>query len=240
MGRKLGQHFLHDQSVLQRIASAACPGVEPLVIEIGPGGGALTSHLAPRAERLITIELDAGLAARIRLAFPGIEVVEQNVLDVDLSEMGSCVIAGNLPYYITSPIVDKILSLGPQCRWAVLLVQKEVAQRLCASPGAKDFGYLTVTTQSRADAELLFDVAPAAFRPPPKVDSAVVRLTPKACTPPAGFFEFAGLCFRQKRKTLRNNLVQRFPRIEGHPAARLRAEQLSLPELRSLYDALVS
>lgn len=237
MGRRLGQHFLRDESALSRIAAAACPAREPLVIEIGPGEGALTRHLAARAERLIAIELDAALAARLDIA--GAEVVHADVLGADLSQWGECVIAGNLPYYITSPIIEKILALGPQCRRAVLLVQKEVAERLAASPGSRDYGYLTVSAQSRAQVEPLFDVRRGAFRPPPKVDSSVVRLTPRAAPSPE-FLSFAAQCFRMKRKTLRNNLAASFPRIAEHPFAGLRAEQLSLAQLRALFDALVS
>lgn len=238
MGRRLGQHFLRDESALSRIAAAACPAREPLVIEIGPGEGALTRHLAARAERVVAIELDAALAARLDVA--GAEVIHADVLGADLSQWGECVIAGNLPYYITSPIIEKILALGSQCRRAVLLVQKEVAERLAASPGSRDYGYLTVSAQSRAQVEPLFDVPRGAFRPPPKVDSSVVRLTPRAAALSPEFLSFAAQCFRMKRKTLRNNLAASFPRIAEHPFAGLRAEQLSLTELQELFDALVS
>jgi 16S rRNA (adenine1518-N6/adenine1519-N6)-dimethyltransferase len=238
VGRRLGQHFLRDESALRRIAQAACPAREPLVIEIGPGEGALTRHLAERARRLIAIELDADFAAQLQL--PGVEVVHGDILAADLAHWGECVVAGNLPYYITSPIVEKILELGVLCRRAVLLVQKEVAERLAAAPGSRDYGYLTVSVQSRANVEVLFGVPRGAFRPPPKVDSAVVRLTPHADAPPKPFLDFAGKCFRLKRKTLRNNLAANYPRIAGHAAAGLRAEQLSIAELRALYDALVS
>jgi 16S rRNA (adenine1518-N6/adenine1519-N6)-dimethyltransferase len=223
---------------LRRIAAAACPSREPLAIEIGPGEGALTRHLADRVDRLIAVELDSALAARLTL--PGVEVVQANVLSVDLAAWGDCVIAGNLPYYITSPIVERILGLGPLCRRAVLLVQKEVAERLSAAPGGREYGYLTVSAQSRAQVDLLFHVPRGAFRPPPKVDSAVVRLTPRLDPLPEGFLNFASECFRMKRKTLRNNLAAKYPAITANPAAGLRAEQLAIHELRILYDALVS
>lgn len=238
MGRRLGQHFLRDESALSRIAAAACPTREPLAIEIGPGEGALTRHLAKRADRLIAIELDSELARRLDI--PGVEVVHADILATDLRQWDGCVVAGNLPYYITSPIIERILELGPLCRRAVLLVQKEVAERLAASPGGRDYGYLSVSVQSRAQVDVLFDVPRGAFRPPPKVDSSAVRLTPRGDAPPSAFLAFAGDCFRLKRKTLRNNLSAKYPRISGHPAAGLRAEQLSIAELRSLFDALVS
>lgn len=208
------------------------------MIEIGPGEGALTRHLAPRADRVIAIELDAELAGHLDVA--GVEVVHADILATDLSQWGECAVAGNLPYYITSPIVEKILELGSLCRHAVLLVQKEVAERLAASPGSRDYGYLTVSVQSRAAVDVLFGVPRGAFRPPPKVDSSVVRLTPLGAAPPPAFLSFAGECFRMKRKTLRNNLSEKFPKIAAHPAARMRAEQLSIVQLRELFDALVS
>jgi 16S rRNA (adenine1518-N6/adenine1519-N6)-dimethyltransferase len=238
VGRRLGQHFLRDQSALARIAAAACPSREPLVIEIGPGEGALTRHLAARADRLIAIELDAALASRLQAA--GVEVVQADILATPIAQWGECVVAGNLPYYITSPIIEHVLAAAPQVRRAVLLVQREVAGRLCAAPNSRDYGYLTVSVQSRAEVELLFDIPRGAFRPAPKVDSAVVRLTPRADAPPPSFLDFAADCFRLKRKTLRNNLAWKYPKIARLPASGLRAEQLSLAELRSLYDALVS
>src|SRR5205085_9032780 len=136
------------------------------------------------------------------------------------------------PYYITSPIVDRVLSLGRLLRCAVFLVQKEVAQRLTAVPGSRDYGYLTVQTQLLSVPELLFTVPAAAFHPAPKVDSAVVRLWPGAEQPfpdPGAFLKFAGVCFRQKRKTLRNNLTAAYSKelVDGLPEAGKRAEQLS-------------
>lgn len=227
---------------------AACPRPEALVVEIGPGPGSLTSHLAARCQRLITVELDAALAEGIRSRFgpdSGIEVVEGDVLKTDLSQWGEAVVCGNLPYYITSPILERVLALGPIVKRAVFLVQKEVAERITAKPGSRDYGYLSVSVQARAQAEKLFVVKAAAFRPPPKVDSAVIRLTPIADTgldpaDMAGFLRFAGLCFHMKRKTLRNNLAAAYPAavISGLPEAGLRAEQLSVAQLCALYRSL--
>ena len=182
--QKLGQHFLIKGAALERIARAACPEGLPqpdLVVEIGPGRGALTERLLRRAARVVAVELDSGLAAHLRLKFSGnprLEVVEGDALDTDLTQWGPAVIAGNLPYYAATPIVEKTVRL-PVPR-AVFLVQKEVAERLVAQPGTRAYGFLTVATAMFAGARLLFEVKPSAFYPPPKVDSAVVLLEPRA------------------------------------------------------------
>jgi 16S rRNA (adenine1518-N6/adenine1519-N6)-dimethyltransferase len=242
-GRRLGQHFLTRRSILERLAEAACPGLEPLVVEIGPGRGALTEFLLARAARLVAIEIDGRLAESLRERFrdaPGLTVLEADVLETGLAQWGPAVVAGNLPYYITSPILEKIFALGPLLRRAVVLMQKEVAERLTAGPGTRDYGYLTVLTNLFTIPEILFCVPPGAFSPPPKVDSAAVRLTPRPPLPdlpdPAAFLEFAGRAFRHKRKTLRNNLQPFYGKqAAAWPEARLRAEQLSLEQLLDLY-----
>jgi 16S rRNA (adenine1518-N6/adenine1519-N6)-dimethyltransferase len=239
MGQRLGQHFLIKGSVLERIAAAVCPGREPLVVEIGPGRGALTQKLLPRADRVVAVELDSYLAAHLRDRY-SVEVVEADVLATDLAQWGRPAIAGNLPYYITSPIVEKVLRMD--FIRAVFLVQKEVADRLAAQPGSRDYGFLTVQTAVYASARKLFEVKPSAFHPPPKVDSAVVLLEPRppAVDNPEEFLRFAGLCFRHKRKTIRNNLAEVYgkERIDSWPEAALRAEQLGLEQLLELYARL--
>jgi 16S rRNA (adenine1518-N6/adenine1519-N6)-dimethyltransferase len=237
-GQKLGQHFLTQRGILERLAEAVCPTPEPLVIEIGPGRGALTEFLVPRAGRVVAIELDTALAARIRGEFPSVEVVTADILATDLAQWGPAAVAGNLPYYITSPILERIFGLGPLLRRAVVLVQLEVAERLAAKPGTHDYGFLSVQTQFFTEPEILFRVPAAAFSPPPKVESAAVRLTPRQ--PPLddahGFLEFVGRCFHQKRKTLRNNLLPFYGRqVEAWPEARLRAEQVPLAQLVEMY-----
>ena len=235
--------------MLERIAAAVCPDIEPLVVEIGAGRGALTAHLLPRCRKLVAVELDAPLAAHLRGKFAGaphLEVLCADVLAADLAQWGEAVFAGNLPYYITSPIVERILALGPLAGRAVFLVQREVANRLTASPGGRDYGFLTVQTRFLARAEQLFSVPAAAFHPPPKVESAVVRLTPQpragdlGISRPGRFLEFAACCFRHKRKTLRNNLSARYPRemVDALPEGGRRAEQLSLEELAAVYKRL--
>lgn len=176
-----------------------------------------------------------------------LELIEGDVLKADLSLLHPRpVIAGNLPYYITSPILEKTFSLGTGWERAVFLVQAEVAERITASPGSRDFGYLSVLVQVHSTPELLFPVSRAAFRPPPKVDSAVVRLTPRSAaaefglTNVSGFLKFAQQCFHMKRKTLRNNLAPAYgaEKIGALPEAKLRAEQLAVKELAALYRKL--
>jgi 16S rRNA (adenine1518-N6/adenine1519-N6)-dimethyltransferase len=249
-GRKLGQHFLIRGSVLERIARAACPEQEPLVVEIGPGRGALTARLLPRTERLIAIELDPYLVAFVRRKFAGesrLEVIEGDALETDLGQWGPAVITGNLPYYAATAILARALELGPLLRRAVFLVQKEVGARAAATAGSRDYGYLSVATQLYADVEALCEVPAAAFHPPPAVDSAVVRLTPRnralelGISDPVEFLRFVGLCFRQKRKTLRNNLAGVYGRdlVDTWPEAGMRAEQIELAGFAAMYRRLV-
>ncbi len=170
-------------------------------------------------------------------------VLEGDILQAPLSSLDARpILAGNLPYYITSPILEKIFALRGEWERAVFLVQAEVAARLAASPGTRDFGYLSVLAQIQARVERLFDVPPDAFRPPPKVESAVVRLTPRAVAVAdlEGFLQFAQLCFRHKRKTLRNNLAPAYGKdaIDALAEAGLRAEQIGVERLALLYEKL--
>ena len=163
------------------------------------------------------------------------------MLKTDLAQWGRGPVAGNLPYYITSPILEKVVALDvPR---AVFLIQKEVAQRLVAQPGGREYGLLTVHVALFARTRLCFEVKPSAFRPPPRVDSAVVLIETRRApdiSDPARFLEFVGQCFRHKRKTIRNNLVETYgkERIDSWPEARLRAEQISLDQFRELYRRL--
>ncbi len=240
--QKLGQHFLVKGSILERIAAAACPFPEP-VIEIGAGRGALTERLLRRASRVIAIELDPYLAEHLRRKFSGeprLQIVEADALELDLAPFGRVNIAGNLPYYAASPIVRNTIRLAPPR--AVFLIQKEVALRLAASPGDRDYGLLTVETALYARARLLFDVKPSAFHPPPKVDSAVVLLEPRAepLAPDADdFLQFVARAFRHKRKTLRNNLAEFYgSAVESWPEAGMRAEQISLDDFLQMWRRL--
>ena len=179
--RRLGQHFLTDPRLLARIADALEAGPEDTVLEIGPGQGGLTEPLRERAGRVIAIEKDRDLVPGLRFRFPALEVIEGDALDVDwhvLSSAGSnLLVTGNIPYNITSPLIDKAL-LPPRPRRIVFLVQREVAERVTATAGTREYGALTIGVQSVARAERLFAVPAGAFHPRPKVDSAVLRLTP--------------------------------------------------------------
>jgi 16S rRNA (adenine1518-N6/adenine1519-N6)-dimethyltransferase len=241
--QKLGQHFLQSTRVLERIAAAACPEGTRQVIEIGPGQGALTELLLARANRVVALEMDPDLAQHLRERWPNLYLVEGNALNFDWTQWGSATLAGNLPYYIATAIISKYLANPGTLTQAVFLIQKEVAERITAKPGTRDFGYLSVECQYMATVEYLFSVPPGAFRPPPKVDSAVIRLTPRPevqCDEAKAFLEFASACFRQKRKTLRNNLAERYSKdkLEAVPALSKRAEQLSVNELLELFREL--
>ena len=243
---RLGQHFLASARVLERIATAACPEGTQQVIEIGPGHGALTERLLAHVPRVVAIEMDNALAAHLRERWPNesrLNLVEGNALNFDWTQWGAGVLAGNLPYYVATAIISKYLARPGSLAQAVFLIQKEVAERITANPGSRDFGYLSVECQYLAKVEYLFSVPPGAFRPPPKVDSAVIRLTPRAealCDETGAFLEFASICFRQKRKTLRNNLAERYSKekLDGIPAVTCRAEQLSVAELLELFRTL--
>jgi 16S rRNA (adenine1518-N6/adenine1519-N6)-dimethyltransferase len=257
-GRKLGQHFLVRKSILDRIADTVVaedpaeaeietPNLLQTVVEIGPGRGALTEYLLPRVDHLIAIEVDPVLAAYLRQKFrdnPKLTIIQNDILKTDITQWGRIAVAGNLPYYITSPIVSKVLALGPLLSRAVFLVQKEVADRITAQPGTRDYGYLSVQVRAYADPRMVVQVPPDAFRPPPKVDSAVVELRPRAeaLVPDVpALLRFASLAFRQKRKMLRNNLAVEYSReaIEAQPEATMRAEQLSVEQLASLQNRIL-
>jgi 16S rRNA (adenine1518-N6/adenine1519-N6)-dimethyltransferase len=256
---KLGQNFLVDEEARQRIAEALGDVSGRTVVEIGPGHGAITEILARRAKRLVAIELDRGLAAELKFRFreqPHIEVIEGDVLKFDLSELASdgetVDVVGNLPYYITSDILLHLFraATGGKLGRAVLMMQREVAERVAASPGVKDYGLLSATTQMYAEVDNLFTLPPSAFSPPPDVFSTVIRLHFKSRfqefgVDATGFDRFLRKAFAQKRKTLANNL-----RFAGYPAgvvaerwpvaisAQIRAEQAGLEEMAELYRAL--
>ncbi len=180
--RRLGQHFLTDPSILGRIADALDPRPGETVLEIGPGRGALTRHLAQRSGRLIAIERDADLIPVVRQAVPDAEVVEGDALELDWHDLvgqGPFVVAGNIPYNITSPLLEKALT-PPLPERLVFLLQREVGDRIAAAPGTKTYGALSVGLQSVARAETVFPVSAGAFYPRPKVESVVIRLTPLA------------------------------------------------------------
>ena len=247
--QRLGQHFLVRGSILERIAAAACPRRAPLVIEIGPGKGALTERLLARADRVVAIELDEGLVCLLRAKFPDprLQVIAADVLEADLNQWGPAVAAGNLPYYISTAILARALAPGSALERGVFLVQKEVAARIVAGPGSRAYGCLSVEMQLYADLRILFEVRPAAFHPPPKVDSALIEFKLRSRAEELGidslpgFLQFVRLCFHHKRKTVRNNLAGAYGTevTRDWPEASMRAEQLTIEQLAALYERLV-
>jgi 16S rRNA (adenine1518-N6/adenine1519-N6)-dimethyltransferase len=243
---QLGQHFLVNNEILARLAEAACGEHSARIVEIGPGRGALTRHLLERTDELHAVELDTSLVKYLERHFAGeprLHVHGGDVLKTDLAQWGPAAIAGNLPYYITSPILEKFLNLDNRFDTAVFLMQWEVAQRLLAQPGSRDYGYLTVAIQLVCDVELVCRVPPGAFSPPPKVDSGAVHLRRKQAVRADSddLLKFVGRCFTHKRKNLRNNLRPFYgSSVDSLPEANLRAEQLDLEHFAALYQTLSS
>lgn len=256
---KLGQNFLSDQSAARRIADGLGDIDTSTVVEIGPGHGAITGLLAPRAGRLICIELDRSLAAELRFRFrdhPNVEIIEADILSVDLTAMrqsGSKLrVIGNLPYYITSDILLHLCTHADAIDMAVVMMQREVADRVAAAPGSRDYGVLSVSVQRHADASALLTLPPSAFSPPPDVFSTVLHLRMQDRSNQLGsidaktFTRMLRSVFAQKRKTLGNNL-----RAAGYSPAQIqaacakagtdqdvRAEALSLLQFAALYHVL--
>ena len=235
-----------------RIADAIVSPPEAHVIEVGPGRGALTGRLAAKGVPLTVVEVDKALADGLRDRYEGqgqarVEVICADILDIDLPDLiaqrtaGRAVIAGNLPYYITSPILRKVFSAAAEIERAVFLIQKEAALRLAARKDSRDYGFLSVLCRLHAEPELLFSVPPEAFQPPPEVTSAVVRLRMRRNIYAAPrFIDFLQRCFTHPRKKLLNNLSGVYPRetLRQHTDTDLRAQQLDLEELRTLWDTL--
>jgi 16S rRNA (adenine1518-N6/adenine1519-N6)-dimethyltransferase len=266
---KLGQHFLASEDLAARVVETLGDVSQSTVLEIGPGRGILTSLLAKRARRLIAVELDRVLAAQLRLKFGmarNVEVIEADVLAIDfdslfgpkpgLSRPGVDLklepvkVVGNLPYYITSDILLRLFEFSKYFDSIVIMVQREVADRIAAEPGGRDYGMLSATAQLYGRVEKLFTLPPGAFVPPPKVHSTVLRLTidpqqAKLGVAGDGFIDFLRLSFGQKRKTLWNNLKAKYESdelkralAEADVKATARAETLSLEESAAIYRAL--
>lgn len=255
---KLGQNFLASPMACRSIVDALGDLAGRTVVEIGPGKGAITELLAVRAGHLIAIELDRELAPRLRQRFASqshVEILEADVLRVDLSALApegeKLLVVGNLPYYITSEILLHLVAHEGAIERAVLMVQREVADRVAAEPGSRDYGLLTVTVQLHGRMEKLLTLPPEAFSPPPEVYSTVLRwsFAPRYAelgVDPAPFEGFLRHCFAQKRKTLANNLRAagwQPPEIAAAlhaagiaPAAR--AEALSATELATVWKHL--
>ena len=220
--KRFGQHFLNDASILQRIADAVAIQPKHHVFEIGPGQGALTEYLHQALlARYLAVEIDRDLAPLLSARFPGIEVLQQDVLRMDLRAALADGVAdlawrvvGNLPYNISSPLImrlfDHVLAHPGNIQDMHFMLQKEMAERLSAQPGSKAWGRLSVMTQITVYAEFLFDVPPGSFHPPPKVDSSIIRLTPRApaalTVPRKSLDRVLRLAFGGRRKRLSNAL----------------------------------
>ena len=211
--RRLGLHFLNDRNILRRIVDALEPEPGDVVLEIGPGKGSLTRELLGRGVTVVAIEKDARLATELDGGSERLTVVQGDALEVDWSNLVDppFKVAGNIPYSVTSPLLDKALT-PPLPQRVVFLVQEEVANRITARPGSKAYGGLTVGVQALCRAEKLFVVRAGAFEPPPKVQSALLRLMPLAeplidsSVVGQAFRRFVTACFSQRRKQLRNVL----------------------------------
>ncbi|MEP6739057.1 MAG: 16S rRNA (adenine(1518)-N(6)/adenine(1519)-N(6))-dimethyltransferase RsmA [Caldimonas sp.] len=239
--KRFGQHFLADASVIDAIVECIDPQQGEAMVEIGPGRGAITTPLLARCGRLTVIELDRDLAARLRPT-AGLDVIEADVLDVDFATLAAAGggerklrVVGNLPYNISTPILFHLLEFASCIEDQHFMLQKEVVARMAAAPGGKDYGRLSVMLQWRYAIESLLDVAPEAFVPPPRVDSAVVRMTPLSATAgvdAALLGEIVTVAFSQRRKLLRHTLG-RWLEARSAPGTfdtRRRAEEVPVEE----------
>ncbi len=210
--KRFGQHFLHDPGVLKRIVEAIAPARDDAIVEIGPGEGALTRPLLERLDRLTAIEIDRDLAARLGAEFSSsrLSLVCADALEFDFSSFPSGIrIVGNLPYNISTPLLFHLARYAERVRDMHFMLQREVVERMVARPSTPDYGRLSVMLQTRFAMKKLFNVAAGAFRPPPKVESAVVRLAPLAEKPVCDeklFEKIVREAFSARRKTLRNAL----------------------------------
>jgi 16S rRNA (adenine1518-N6/adenine1519-N6)-dimethyltransferase len=269
----LGQNFLASVDWRERIVGLLGIRAGDVWLEVGAGHGEMTELLAARAARVVALEIDAQLAAGLRkraAAWPNVEIVEADVLTSNLAKLVGAEtfrVYGNIPYYITSPILHRTFALDRPPESAHFVMQLEVAERLVSPPGHREYGYLSVVTQFYSRPEILARIPPGAFRPPPKVSSALVALrfpganSEAQIADSAAFLEFVQACFAQKRKTLANNLRGKVPvnksgkksasnkspedpLLEAFRVAdiapKTRAEQLSIPQFISLYDAFSS
>jgi 16S rRNA (adenine1518-N6/adenine1519-N6)-dimethyltransferase len=246
--KRLGQHFLTDRHYLERIVAEIAPAPDDLMVEIGPGPGALTEKLAQVVRPLHVVEIDRDLAAGLRSRFAPDAVVvhEGDALAFDFATLPAGLrVVGNLPYNVSTPLLFHVASFAPRVRDCVFMLQKEVVERMVAAPGTRDYGRLSVMLQYRFAMSLAFRVPPGAFTPPPKVDSAIVRMAPlgegRIMAIDEGFFARVVMAaFTKRRKTLRNALRGLMP-DEAFASAGIdpgrRGETLSVAEFAALADA---
>jgi 16S rRNA (adenine1518-N6/adenine1519-N6)-dimethyltransferase len=228
--KRFGQHFLHDPGILARIVESIAPRAGDVLVEIGPGEGALTRLLQKSAGKLVAIEIDRDLAAALQREFPRLELHCADALEFDFGSLPEGArLVGNLPYNISTPLLFHLAGSAARFRDLHFMLQLEVVKRMVARPSTPEYGRLSVMLQTLFEMKKLFRVAPGAFRPPPKVDSAVVRMTPLAgAALPENFADVVRRAFSARRKTLRNALglaPAQFEALQLDP--KLRPENLS-------------
>ncbi|KAF5049520.1 Ribosomal RNA small subunit methyltransferase A [anaerobic digester metagenome] len=243
--KSLGQHFLNDQNIARKIAgSLQCANEETLVIEIGPGSGFMTQFLVDQPFRLLVVETDRESVDYLHQRFPRLNenIIHRDVLKVQFSEYSEKPISviGNMPYNISGPLLFMALDQRTMLNEWIGMLQKEVADRIVAKPSTKAYGILSVLLQAYFDTELLFNVPPSVFIPPPKVNSAVIRLTPKKSDIPqcdyAQMKMLVKTAFNQRRKTMRNSLKSFFPpETLANPVFNKRPEELTWREFEELF-----
>jgi len=247
--KRFGQNFLTDTSVIDRIVRSINPQPSDHLIEIGPGLGAITQHLLSACPRMIAVELDRDLSARLQHQFPSLHLLEGDALKTDFAQLisgnGVTKVVGNLPYNISTPLIFHLLSYGNIIHEMYFMLQSEVVDRMASPPGSKTYGRLSVMVQHSCSVEPLFEIPPHAFNPQPKVTSTFVAIKPHKNPAPlqdsALFERLVNLSFQQRRKTLRNALHSVLPQtlsttIECQLSRR--AEQLSVTEFVELANHL--
>jgi 16S rRNA (adenine1518-N6/adenine1519-N6)-dimethyltransferase len=246
--KRFGQHFLHDPYVIERILRSINPQPDDRIVEIGPGPGALTAPLIRRVPRLTVIELDRDVIPHLKAACadaPGLEIIMADALSMDYAALATSGqklrLVGNLPYNISTPLLFHLLGFAAHIHDMHFMLQKEVVDRMCAGPDEDAYGRLSVALAARAEVIHLFDVGPGAFKPPPKVDSAVVKLVPRqpdfAVADWSNFDRVVTTAFLQRRKTLSNSLRSLMTADAIRAAGvdpQWRAERLSAAQFASL------
>jgi len=247
--KRYGQHFLHDRGVIAKIVAAVDPQPGDAIVEVGPGTGALTRPLLDRVPRLEAIEIDRDLAARLEAEHPRLRLHRGDVLKFDFAQLPDRLrVVGNLPYNVSTPLLFRLVEVADRLRDAHFMLQREVVDRMVAAPSTSEYGRLSVMLQYRFEMRKLFDVKPGAFRPPPKVDSAVVRLVPKPAADlvardRALLARVVTAAFTKRRKQLRNALAGVVDE-DGLRALgidpRLRPENLAVPQYVAIANAVAS
>ena len=245
--KRFGQHFLHDPGTIAKIIGAVDPRPDDILVEIGPGLGALTGRLLERSPRLAAIEIDRDLAARLEAAHPSLTVHCGDVLEFDFGQLPEGLrVVGNLPYNVSTPLLFRLASYAARLRDVHVMLQREVVDRMVARPSTSEYGRLSVMLQYRFAIAKLFDVRPGAFRPPPKVDSAFVRMMP---LPPSaltardepGLARVVTTAFTRRRKQLRNALADVIGESELRALGidpQLRPENLSVADYVAIANAV--